>query len=51
MKLGQLQEDISKAYLPLSVDLSNGFKSITLEIDQNKFTHYEVVLKEQENYL
>ena len=34
MKLGQLQEDISKAYLPVSVDLSNDFKSIILETDK-----------------
>ena len=51
MKLGQLQEDISKAYLPVSVDLSNDFKSIILGTDQKKFTHHQVILKEQQNYL
>ena len=34
MKLGQLQEEISKASLPVSADLSNGFKSIILDTDQ-----------------
>ena len=36
MKLGQLQKEISKASLPVSPDVSNDFKSITLEIDQRK---------------
>ena len=36
MKLGQLQEEISKASLPVSADLSNYFKSIVLETDQIK---------------
>ena len=36
MKLGQLQEEISKASLPVSADLCNNFKSITLETDQRK---------------
>ena len=36
MKLGQLQEEISQASLPDSVDLSNDFKSIILETDQRK---------------
>ena len=35
-KLGQLQEKISKASLPVSADLSNDFKSIILETDQRK---------------
>ena len=35
-KLGQLQEEISKAYLPVSADLCNNFKSIILETDQRK---------------
>ena len=34
MKLGQLQEEISKASLPVSADLHNNFKSIILETDQ-----------------
>ena len=36
MKLGQLQEQISKASLPVSADLSNDFQSIILETDQRK---------------
>ena len=36
MKLGQLQENISKASLPVSADLCNNFKSIIFEIDQRK---------------
>ena len=36
MKFGQLQEEISKASLPVSADLSNDFKSIILETDQRK---------------
>ena len=36
MKLGQLQEEISKASLPVSADLCNNFKSIILETDQKK---------------
>ena len=36
MKLGQLQEKISKASLPDIADLINGFKSIILETDQRK---------------
>ena len=36
MKLGQLQEKISKASLPVTADLRNYFKSIILETDQRK---------------
>ena len=36
MKLRQLQEEISKATLPVSANLSNDFKSIILETDQRK---------------
>ena len=36
MKLGQLQEEISKASLAVSADLSNDFKAIILETDQRK---------------
>ena len=36
MKLGQLQDEISKASLPVSADLCKNFKSITLETDQRK---------------
>ena len=33
MKLGQPQEEISKASLPVSADLSHDFKSIIFETD------------------
>ena len=36
MKLGQLQEETSKASLPVRVNLCNNFKSIILETDQRK---------------
>ena len=36
MKLGQLQEEISKESLPVSADFSNDFLSIILETDQRK---------------
>ena len=36
MKLGQLEEEISKASLQVSADLCNNFKSIILETDQRK---------------
>ena len=36
MKLGQLQEEISKASLSVSADLCNNFESIILETDQKK---------------
>ena len=36
MKFGQLEEEISKASLPVSADLSNDFKSVILETDQRK---------------
>ena len=36
MKLGQLQEEISKAPLPVRTDLSNEFTSVILETDQRK---------------
>ena len=36
MKLGQPQEEISKASLPVRADLCNNFKPIILEIDQRK---------------
>ena len=36
MKFGQLQEEISKASLPVSADLSNEFASIILETYQRK---------------
>ena len=36
MKLGQPQQEISKASLPVSADLCNNFKSFILETDQRK---------------
>ena len=36
MKLDQLQEEISKASLPVSADLCNNYKSIILETEQRK---------------
>ena len=36
MKLGQFQEEISKASLLVSADLCNKFKLIILETDQRK---------------
>ena len=36
MKLGQLQEEISKASFPVSADLCNNYKSTILETDQRK---------------
>ena len=40
IKLSQLQEEISKASLPVSADLSNDFKSIILEIGQRKISPF-----------
>ena len=40
MKLGQLQEEISKASLPVSEDLRNDFKSVILETDQRKISPF-----------
>ena len=37
MKLGQLQEEISKASLPVSADLSNDFKSTISKLTKEKF--------------
>ena len=34
MKIGQFQEEISKASLAVSADLCNNYKSIILETDQ-----------------
>ena len=52
MKLGQLQEEISKASLPVSADLSNDFKSIILETDQRKISPFmSLFWEEQPKYL
>ena len=40
IKLGQLQEEISKASLPVSADLSNDFKSIIFETNQRKISPF-----------
>ena len=42
MKLGQLQEDISKAPLPVSTELRNDFTLIILKLTKEKFTLHEV---------
>ena len=52
MKLGQLQEEISKASLPVSTDLSNDFKSIIFETDQIKISPFMMLFwEEQQKYL
>ena len=52
MKLGQLQEEISKASLPVSADLSNDFKSFIFETDQRKISPFmKLFWKEQQKYL
>ena len=52
MKLGQLQEEISKASLPVSADLSNDFKSIIFETDQRKISPLmRLFWEEQKKYL
>ena len=52
MKLGQLQEEISKASLPVSADLSNDFKSIIFETDQKKISPFmRLFSEEQQKYL
>ena len=45
MKLGQLQEEISKASLPVSADLSNDFKSIFGNRPKKYFALHEVILE------
>ena len=52
MKLGQLQEEISKASLPVSADLSSDFKSIIFETDQRKISRLtRLFWEEQQKYL
>ena len=52
MKLVQLQEQISKAFLPVSADLSNDFKSIIFETDQRKISPFmRLFWEEQQKYL
>ena len=40
MKLGQLQEEMSKASFPVSADVSNDFKSIVFQTDQRKISPF-----------
>ena len=51
MKFGQFQEEITKASLPVSADLSNDFASIILETDQRKIYPSRLLLEEQQKYL
>ena len=52
MKLGQLQEEISKVPLPDSADLSNDFKSFIFETDQRKISSFvRLFWDEQQIYL
>ena len=40
MKLGQLQDEISKVSLPVSTDLTNELKSIILETEHRKMSPF-----------
>ena len=52
MKLGQLQDEISKVSLPVSADLNNDFKSIIFETDQRKISPFmRLFWEEQLKYL
>ena len=52
MKLSQLREELSKASLPVSADLSNHLKSIIFETDQRKISPFiRLFWKEQQKYL
>ena len=52
MKLGQLQEKISKASLPVSADLNNEYTSIILETYQRKLSSFmRLFWEEQQKYL
>ena len=52
MKLGQLQEEMSKASLPVSADLCNDFKSIIFETDKRKISTFIMLFwEEQHKYL
>ena len=52
MKLAQLQDEISKASLPVSADLSNDLKSIIFETDQRKISPLmRLFWEEQQKYL
>ena len=52
MKLAQLQDEISKASLPVSADLSNDLKSIIFETGQRKISPFKRLFwEEQQKYL
>ena len=52
VQLGQLQEEISKAFLPVSPNLSNDFKSIIFETDQRMISPFmKLFWEEQQKYL
>ena len=48
MRLGQLEEEIPKAPLPVSADLSNDFKLIIFETDQRKISPFMRLFREQQ---
>ena len=51
MKLGQLQEEISEASVPVSTALSNDFKSIIFETDQKTISPFlRLFWEEQQKY-
>ena len=52
IELGQLQEKISKASLPVKADLSNDFESVIFETDQRKISPFlGLFWEEQQKYL
>ena len=52
MELGQLQEEISKASLSVSADLSNDFKSVIFGSDQIKISPFmRLFWEEQQKYI
>ena len=52
MTLGQLQEEVSKASLPVSADLSNDFKSIIFETDEKTISPFmRLFWEEEQKYL
>ena len=52
IELGQLQEKISKASLPVKADLSNDFKSVIFKTDQRKISPFlGLFWEEQQKYL
>ena len=52
MKLGQLQKKISRASLPVSADLSNGFKLIIFETGEINISPFmRLFWEERQQYL